>query len=157
MQFFLEKLKNKILTSPEAAAPSKEMDERIALGVLLYEVARADHKFLPKEKDAVIKVLQDYTDLSQDDIPYIMQAVEEAAAEKIDLYAFTREISQHLAYDQKRPLIEHLFQVACADGELDHQENEIIRKISGLCGLDHKDLVASKTKVKQQFGIENLE
>jgi len=157
MQLFLEKLKNKIMASSENDAPAKELDEQIALGVLLHEVACADNKFLPKEKETIIRVLEEYTHLAQDDIPYVMQAVEEAAAEKIDLYAFTREISQHLSYEQKRPLIDCLFQVACADRELDNSENEVIRKISNLCGLDHEDFIASKLKVKQQFGIESVE
>lgn len=130
------------------------VDDKIALGVLLWVVAEADDKFLPEEQQAIQGVLQKYGGIPENQIPVVLKSIEKAAKERIDLHTFTQEVSQDLPYPLKMEIIENLFRVACADGELAHEEEEMIRKISGLFRLDHKDFIDAKIKVKKEFGLE---
>ena len=54
----------------------------------------------------------------------------------------------------KKNIVENLFRVACVDGELAYEEEEVIRKIAGLFLLDHKDFIDAKIKVKKEFGLD---
>ena len=94
--------------------------------------------------------------MSEEDIPLVMSSVEQAAKESIDLYTFTHEVSAGLPYQKKKEIIESLFRVACVDKDLAHEEHETVRKISGLFGLDHKDFIDAKIKIKKEFGIETV-
>ena len=130
------------------------VDDKIALGVLLWEVAQADNKFLPEEQDKIEDVLRQYSNISEDQMSYVIKSIEIASREKIDLHTFTHEVSHDLPWDIKKDIIDNLFRVACIDGDLAHEEEEMIRKISGLFRLDHKDFIDSKIKVKKEFGMD---
>jgi len=147
--------KNKVLA---AANQKNEEDEAgrsvgnlIALGVLLWEVAEADEKFLPEEKAQI-----EDSKISNEDMPIVLRSIEEASIEKIDLYTFTKAVSQDLKHKDKLNILESLFRVACGDGELDEKEHEVIRKISGLFQLDHQDFIDTKIKVKKEFGLKTI-
>jgi uncharacterized tellurite resistance protein B-like protein len=86
-----------------------------------------------------------------------MASIKEAARERIDLHRFTREVGKNLSYDVRKSVIETLFRVACCDEELDHNEIEIIRKISGLFHIAHKDFINAKKTVKREFGLDTAD
>jgi len=132
---------------------SVAVDDKIALGVLLQVVAQADEKFLPAEKEKIRDVLKDYAQIPAQDMDVILQAIDQAEKQSIDLFTFTHEVSQNLSYAMKKEIIEILFRVACVDHDLAHEENEMIRKISGLFRLEHKDFVDIKLKIKKECGL----
>ena len=158
MAGFLDHLRQKITSSvwKEEAGPTDNslIDDKIALGVLLWEVAQADEKFLPDEKEKVEHVLKEFGGISAENLPYVVESIKVAADEKIDLYAFTREVSQNLPRSAKISILEDLFRVACIDEDLDSKEHEMIRKISDLFRLDHKEFIDAKVKVKKEFGMD---
>ena len=154
MAGFLDEFRKKVLAPlhKEEVEP-KEIDDKIALGVLLWVVAEADEKFLPEEERKVKEILTSYAKISGEDMAYIMGSIKEAARERIDLYQFTNEVSKDLDYQTKISILENLFRVACADKELDNKELETIRKIANLFRLSHRDFIDTKIKVKKEFGL----
>jgi len=163
MSGFLNDFRQNIISIvyPEGPEDAREeprsndtIDNLIALGVLLWVVAQADEKFLPEEKAKVEDVLNSYGEISEEDMPIVLRAVEEASINRIDLYAFTSEIGKNLSFKAKIGIIENLFRVACIDQDLDHEEQEAIRKISGLLHIDHKDFINTKIRVKKEFGLD---
>ena len=160
MAGLLDQFRNKILSTVYKEntqdSQSNQINDRIALGVLLRVVAEADEKFLPEEKQKIEEILKDYGRISTEEIPLIMETVKQAAAERIDLYRFTHEISDGLRYPVKISILENLFRIACADNDLDNSELEMIRKISGLLGVDHKDFISAKISIKKEFGLETV-
>ena len=158
MAGFLDKFRSNVITSvwkdknnePEV----KDIDDKIALGVLLWVVAEADEKFLAKEDEKIKEILTLYSKIPKEDIITVMASIKEAARERIDLHRFTREVGKNLSYDVRISVIETLFRVACCDKELDHQEIEVIRKISGLFRVTHKDFINAKIMIKKEFGLD---
>ena len=157
MAGFLDTFRDKVLTSvwkdDADTKPPAQIDDKIALGVLLWVVAQADERFLPEEKEQIKEVLKSYAHVAETDMPYILSSIEQAERERIDLHTFTREVSQDLSYGVKTEIIEHLFRLACIDGDLAHEEHEEIRKIAGLFNVSHKDFIDAKIKVKKEFGM----
>ena len=155
MAGFLDEFRTKVLAplSKEKVVEPKEIDDKIALGVLLWVVAEADEKFLPEEEKKMKEILTSYAKISKEDMPYVMGSVKEAARERIDLYRFTSEVSKNLDYQMKISILENLFRVACSDKELDDKELEIIRKIANLFRLSHRDFIDAKIKIKKEFGL----
>ncbi|MCK5633232.1 TerB family tellurite resistance protein [bacterium] len=155
---FLEKLRKKINLEFDSQNISGErqkvVDNLIALGVLLWIVAQADEKFMPDEKEKIKEVLRSYEEISADDMPIVLRAIEEASINRIDLYAFTSEVKNGISRGSKIKIIESLFRVACIDNDLDNKECEMIRQISGLFMLDHDEFIAAKIKVKKEFGMD---
>ena len=158
MAGFLDQFRQKVIHSvrkePDGHREAKDIDDKIALGVLLWVVARADARFLPEEKEKIKDVLKEYGKVPDEEMPYILESIEQADRERIDLYTFTRQIAQDLPYDVKKGIVENLFRVACVDGDLDHKEHEAIREISGLFRMEHKDFIDAKIKVKKEYGMD---
>jgi len=109
--------------------PKKTVDNLISLGVLLWVVAQADEKFLPEEEAKIGEVLRTYGHVTEEDMPIVLRAIEEASINRIDLHTFTKEVGQDLAFDVKVGILENLFRIACIDHDLDNEEHEMIRKI----------------------------
>ena len=158
MAGFLDRFRKNVIASVWKDKPDepkvKDIDDKIALGVLLWVVAEADEKFLPEESDKIKEVLISYSKISNEDIPTVLASIKEAAKERIDLFRFTNEISEDLPYGIKMSIIENLFRIACVDKDLDNNELEIIRKISGLFHIGHKDFIDVKISVKKEFGLD---
>ena len=161
MAGFLDSFRKKVITSVWKEEKDKprviDIDDKIALGVLLWVVAEADEKFLATEDEKIREILATYSKISEEEIEAVMASTREAARERIDLHRFTREVTKELPYNVKLSIIETLFRVACCDKELDHEETEIIRKISGLFQISHKDFINAKITIKKEFGLETHE
>ncbi len=138
----------------EADAPQVQLDDKIALGVLLWVVAEADGEFRKEEIQTIKTVLEKVSQINKDDLPCILEAVELAAQERIDLHTFTSEVSQDLSREMKLNIIRNLFRVACADKDLDPKEDTVIRKIAGLFRLDHKEFIDARILVKKESGMD---
>jgi len=141
-------------SSKNAPQSSGTIDNLISLGVLLWEVAQADEKFLPSEEERMKEILKNYGKIGDEDMPIVLRAIKEASINRIDLHTFTKEVGQGLSFDAKIDILEELFRIACADEDLDHEEHEMIRKISGLLRIDHKDFIDTKIRVKKEFGLD---
>lgn len=157
MAGFLDRFRKKVISSvwKEKADEMhvKNIDDKIALGVLLWVVAEADEKFLKEEEEQIQEVLRSFSNIPREDIPTVLASVSQAAQERIDLYRFTHEVSENLSYNVKISILENLFRVACVDKDLDNKELEIIRKISGLFNVAHKDFIDAKIRIKKEFGL----
>jgi len=158
MAGFLDRFRKNVISSVWKDKPDepkiKDIDDKIALGVLLWVVAGADEKFLPVEEEKIKEVLVSYSKIPNEDIPTVLASIKEAARERIDLYRFTHEVSEDLPFDIKISIIENLFRVGCVDKDLGNNELETIRKISGLFNLSHKDFIDAKIRVKKEFGLD---
>ncbi len=158
MAGFLDRFRKNVISSvwkDKADEPKvKDIDDKIALGVLLWVVAEADEKFLPEEEEKIKEVLISHSKISNEDIPTVLASIKEAAKERIDLYRFTHEISENLPNDIKMLIIENLFRVACVDKDLDDNEFETIRKISSLFKIEHTDFIDAKIRIKKEFGLD---
>ncbi|MDP6924411.1 MAG: TerB family tellurite resistance protein [Candidatus Scalindua sp.] len=161
MAGFLDKFRSNVVTSvwkdKDDIPVVENIDDKIALGALLWIVAEADDKFLAKEDEKIKEILTLYSKIPEDEMATVMASIKEAARERIDLHRFTREIGKDLSYDVRKSVIETLFRVACCDDELDHNEIETIRKISGLFHIAHKDFINAKITVKKEFGLDVAE
>ncbi len=162
MAGFLDKFRNNVVSSvwkDKRDEPKvKDINDKIALGVLLCIVAEADEKFLAKEDEKIKEILTtSHSKISEEDIETVLASIKEAARERIDLHRFTSEVSNDLPYEVRISIIETLFRVACCDKELDHKELETIRKISGLFHIAHKDFINAKISIKKEFGLDVAE
>ena len=158
MAGFLDSFRKKITASvwkdKKNIPQAKDIDDKIALGVLLWIVAEADEKFLSEEKEKIKEVLISKSKISEEDLPVVLASIKQAAVDRIDLHKFTHEVSDDLSYKMKLSIIDELFRVGCADHELDNDELETIRKISGLFRIEHKDFIDSKIKIKKESSLD---
>ena len=66
--------------------------------------------------------------------------------ESNDMQQFTRTLNDNLSEKEKLVIIEMLWKIIIADGQIDDYENALIRKISGLLYISDRDVGEIKKK-----------
>jgi uncharacterized tellurite resistance protein B-like protein len=138
--------------APENASDSEEKRAegvRLAVAALLLEIAESDFSRSPEEKQMILKIVRENFGLPDDQAEELFALAEAEHADSTDYFQFTRLINQTYSADEKIALIEGLWQVAFADRVLDRHEEHVIRRLSELLHVSHRDFISSKHRVMQ--------
>jgi uncharacterized tellurite resistance protein B-like protein len=120
---------------------------RLATAALMIEMTRADYDIKSIEMEAVIGILQKHFSLTPDETSTLLDLAELEADKATTYHEFTSLMNQHYNAEQKIKVIELLWEVAFADGEIEKYEDYLVRKISELLYVPHKEFIAAKHKV----------
>lgn len=133
--------------SPEEKTSVGSETVAIATAVFLLEIVHADSKVHVLEEGAVRDGLETIFGKSGCEIDSVLQSARQARDEAFDLYRFSKEINRHFKIDEKILVLETIWRVIYADGDLDKYEEALIRKIAKLMRLSHREMISAKLKV----------
>lgn len=121
---------------------------RLAVAVLLYEVAESDYQQHPEEKAALLDAVRSIFNLGAVESSELLALAEAEHADATDYFQFTRLINQHYSADQKGDLMEKLWLIAYSDKKLHHYEEHVIRRLAELLYVPHSVFIAAKHKAQ---------
>lgn len=101
---------------------------------LLSRVAHADARLCPAERDQLLDILAADPSVPRPDLEVLVGAFFDGELADVDLPTLVKEFNR-LAGDDGSSLLDCLFLVAAADGELRDSELEVIRKIAAGVGF----------------------
>ena len=151
----LKKIKEYIsdLGNESSEIPNQEQkDTEIinnACAALLIETALADKVFNEEELISMKQTLNKVYKVDEKDIEDLIDESKRKVSESTSLYEYTRLINDLCDYEDKIRLINNLWSIAFADQQLDKYEEYLIRKISDLLYVNHKDFIEQKLRVKE--------
>jgi uncharacterized tellurite resistance protein B-like protein len=119
---------------------------RIATCAIMVEIANSDDEFTDGERARIVEVLSLKFDLSDDEAHELIEIAQERIKESIDIWGFTKTINKVFTEDQKIRVLEAIWTVIYADGQLSQHEDSLVHKLSYLLGLKHKQLIDAKLK-----------
>jgi len=137
-------LKSLFSHSPEDSPATQRHKLNMVAAALLIETARADFTQDASEQAALEKLLRNSLQLDKQQVRDLILAAEHKVEEATSLYEFTREINDHYRPDQKIQLIQAMWTVAYADGNLGKYEEHLIRQVAELTYVSHPDYIRSK-------------
>jgi uncharacterized tellurite resistance protein B-like protein len=146
MDFFT----NKIAVAPTNKPADTERNLRIATCALMVEIASIDEEFDSREKDRIIALFRDEYGLTEADTEELMQLARGQLDKRIDLWGFTNLINQHFNTEQKLKVIEMIWEVVYADGQLSAHEDYLIHKFYKMLNLSHGQMIDAKMKVLER-------
>ena len=121
---------------------------RLAMAALMIEMMRMDKDEHADEWRVIGEVLQSRFNLEADETSELISLAEQEANDPSDYYQFTSLINKGYSMQEKEEIIEHLWQVAYADGKLDDHEEYLVRRIAGLLGVDNQAFIAAKHRAR---------
>ncbi|MBQ4834312.1 TerB family tellurite resistance protein [Pseudoalteromonas sp. MMG010] len=125
----------------------KQHDLKTAVAALLIEVMRADDKLHNEEQHTLTNTLKKYFNLTDLEVTELTTNAQNSLDSATDYFQFSSQINEHCTASQRIEIIELLWRLAYADGELDPEEEYIIRKVAGLLYVAHTDFIAAKLAV----------
>jgi len=119
---------------------------QLAMAVLFVEVMRSDKAPTASEQATVAAALRERFALDDAALGQLMDEASHASAQATDYFEFTSRINESLNMAQKVRMIEYMWRVAYADGELEAIENHTMWKISDLLYIPHGAYVNAKIR-----------
>ena len=134
-----------LTAATQAGNPAdQERAYQLATAALLIEMTRADHDVKSVELNAVTEAVQRAFELDAAQTEELLALAEEEADTATSLYEFTRLINRHFDAKQKEHIVELLWHVALADGEIDKYEDHLVRKVADLIYVPHLAFIRAK-------------
>ena len=118
---------------------------------LLLETSMADEILDESELMTLKNTLQKDFQINKDEIDELIDLAKENVEDSNSLYEFTRDINDNLDAAERVKLIESMWKIAYADGNIDKYEEHIIRKVSNLIYVAHSDFIKAKLSAKEQI------
>ena len=118
---------------------------------LLLETSMADEILDESELMALKNTLQKDFQINEDEIDELIGLAKENIEDSTSLYEFTRDINDNFDAAERVKLIESMWKIAYADGNIDKYEEHIIRKVSNLIYVAHSDFIKAKLSAKEQI------
>ncbi|PYQ33989.1 MAG: hypothetical protein DMF54_14725 [Acidobacteria bacterium] len=135
--------------SPKAAGPEAGAPDPVAIAAcaLLLEIAHADEDFTPDEKERISRHAREDLGVAPEDVREVLRLAEEARQESVDLYQFTKLVTESFSREQRLRLIEAIWGVVYSDGVLTAVEGQLARRIAELLGFQHPEVQAVRERV----------
>ena len=118
---------------------------------LLLETSMADEILDESELMALKNTLQKDFQINEDEIDELIDLAKDNVEDSTSLYEFTRDINDNFDAAERVKLIESMWKIAYADGNIDKYEEHIIRKVSNLIYVAHSDFIKAKLSAKEQI------
>lgn len=125
--------------------------ERVS-AMLLVEIARADHEIDAAEGQQIARALKKSSALSADDIDALVAEAMLEADASLSLHEHVSVVNQCFEKQEKIALVEQMWKVALADGNIDRYEEYTIRKLCDLIHVKHRDFMQAKHRVTGEAG-----
>ena len=138
-----------------AAAGSQKPDHdelELAAAALLIEVMAADYREEESEREAVVRAVSVLFGLEPQDGARLVCQAQEEVHRATDDYEFTSRINRGFSAQQKEALMEALWRVAYADGDIDMYERHYLSKLAELLYIPQSSFIATKLRVCDSTG-----
>ncbi len=118
---------------------------------LIYEIIIADHEISEQEINFASELVEYYFKIPIQDNKEQFNKLADQQHFNTDLSQFSYRLKTSLSYNQRMDIILICWQVLMVDGKEDQLEASTVRKISTLLGLEDKDFILIRNRVKDSL------
>lgn len=140
-----------LLERPRSGADADRVP--LAAGVLLVEAAMMDGVLEDSEAARIRELLMRRFTLTAAEAEELLEAARAAGEKATQLLPFTRSIKDAFDQDERIGLIEMLWEVAYADGQLHDYEANLVRRVCGLIYVSDQDSGAARKRALDRLGL----
>jgi len=118
---------------------------------LIYEIIIADHEISEQEINFASELVEFYFKIPIQNNKEQFNKLANQQHFNTDLSQFSFRLKMSLSYEQRMDVILICWQVLMVDGKEDQLEVSTVRKISTLLGLEDKDFILIRNRVKDSL------
>ena len=134
---------------------SNEKKENISLDNdlynLVYEIIIADHEITPEEIDLSSELIEFYFKIPKNKNKEEFLNLINNQHFNTDLSQYSLRLKRSLSYEQRMDIILICWQVLLVDDNEDQLETSTVRTISSLLGIEDKDFILIRNRVKSSI------
>jgi uncharacterized tellurite resistance protein B-like protein len=134
---------------PGALAPD---DHRLAAAALLFHVIAIDGTISDAERQKLRELLARRFALAANDTDELIAAARSVESEAVDLYGFTSVLKRHLNEADREKIVEMMWELVFADGEVHEFEDNLVWRVAELLGVSSQARIRLKQAVRNASG-----
>lgn len=153
----LERLKA-FLAGPDGAQDSATTAHdkvQLATVALLVEAAQMDAEFGAEERAKIAELVEQRFGLNPEEGRALLQAASDKVEQSVEVFGFTREIKNAFSPEERIEMMEMLWEVAYADGELHDLEANLMRRLAGLLHVSDRDSGSARKRALARVDLES--
>ena len=120
----------------------------LTAAVLAYEVARSDGNISDEELDVSMQEVEVISEKVGKDKTEILKIIETYSKDSVSFYEFVHDINQNYSKEEKISLLKFIWAIAYADGQLDVNEEKLIRRLAELIKIKDMEVLKLKDLIK---------
>ena len=149
----LDQLKSMFgLVDEPSAAPSSAIDKNLAAAALMVHVIAADGEITDDEEARLMQILREHYSVTDGEATTLANAAKLAQNDAIDMYRFTSILKQEMDDSERRALVEDLWEMVYADGEVHEFEDNVVWRVAELIGIQTRERMVLKQRVMSRRG-----
>lgn len=113
-----------------------------------------DAEFGAEERTKIGELVAQRFGLSTEESGALLQAASDKVDQSVEVFSFTREIKNAFSPEERVEVMEMLWEVAYADGELHDLEANLMRRLAGLLHVSDRDSGSARKRVLARLGPE---
>lgn len=138
----------------DAEGRDLETDElQAATAALLAHAAAIDGHIAAAERARIVALLERHFGLHPEGARQLLADGEARERAAIDIYSFTRVLQQRLDQSQRQRIVELMWEVVAANGEVHPYESNLVWRAAELIGVSTRDRVTLRQAVFARRGI----
>lgn len=137
--------------SPEAASGAfAEDDYRLATAALLIHVANVDGRVDEAERLRLRQIIEERFGLDASATDQLLARAEQSDREAVDFFHFTSVLKRRLDEAGRQKIIEMMWTIVFADGQVTEFEENVVWRVAELLGVSNRDRILLRQKVAEE-------
>lgn len=128
------------------------LDKNLAAAALMVHVMAADGKVTKEEEAKLFAVLKQHYAVSEADAKRLAETAKSVQDDAVDLYGFTNILKREMDEEERLGLIEDMWEMVYADGELHEFEDNVVWRAAELVGIQSRERMLLKQRVLERKG-----
>jgi len=129
-----------------------DSDYRLAATALLVHVVSLDGQPTQTEQRKLHSLIESHFGLDRGTADRLIADATEVEGEAVDLYHFTSVIMRSLNEDARRRIVQMMWELVYADGQVTEFEDNVVWRASDLLGISQRDRIDLKRAVAERAG-----
>lgn len=136
-----------LLQGAGSSSASGIEEPHLSVAVLLVEAGLMHGDFSAEERAMTARLLSRRFALSSDEADELIVRAVARARSSAQYFPFTHSLNTNMSIDDKTEVIEMLWRIAYADGNLDAFEDQLIRQVAGLLHVPDRERMNARKRV----------
>lgn len=127
----------------------------LAAAALMIEAAKLDDSLEDSELQRIEQLIRWRFELTDEEVATVLDEARAVSDGPAQWYFFTATIRDQIDPEDRVEIVEMLWDIAYADGELHHLEANLLRRIAGLLHVPDRDSGAARKRVMARYGLSD--
>ncbi|MEM8853532.1 MAG: TerB family tellurite resistance protein [Pseudomonadota bacterium] len=123
-------------------------DPRLSVAAILVHIVAVDGVVTDDEKRRLREVLSSHYGLDARETERLLEEARKRDEDAVDLYGFTSVLKRELSEDERREVVELMWEMVIADGKISEFEDNVVWRVAELIGVSTRDRVLIKQAVE---------